>query len=163
MISATSEYIHSDIHSTVAHHLGGGRWAISDLPELIIDAATALRHIMWRDIEKGKQIMYRQSGEEVTPDKVRTRVQALLAEARAVLAVGDADGDHWLEARMDEVTYLLCLAQLVLGRLPGERGAACVVCQRSDRPLRQIGLSSSTGLVFACKDTCLERVLGIQP
>jgi hypothetical protein len=162
MISSTPEYVHSDIHSTVAYHLGGGRWAVSDSPDLIIDGAAALRHIAWRDIEKGKQIMYRQSQEKLTPDKARTRVQALLAEARAVLTVAGGGGDGWLEARMDEASYLLCLTQLVLGRLPGERGATCVLCWRSDQPLRQIGLSSTAGLVFACKGTCLDRVLGIE-
>lgn len=90
-------------------------------------------------------------------------MQALLAEARAVLTVVGAGDDRWLEARMEEANYLLCLTQLVLGRLPGEQGASCMVCHRSDKPLRQVGVSATAGLVFACKGTCLGAVMWIRP
>ncbi len=29
MISASTEYVDSDLHTTAAHHLGGGRWVVS--------------------------------------------------------------------------------------------------------------------------------------
>ncbi|PZG20583.1 hypothetical protein [Nonomuraea aridisoli] len=158
VISATSEYVHSDVHETVAHHLGDGRWVVSDMPGLVIDRTAAIRHVMWKETERGRQIMYEQARETVTPEKARAKVQALLAEARAVLAVAGPVTDSWLAARMDEANYLLCLTQLVLGRLEGERGAVCVLCQRSDRSMRQVGVSPE-GLLFACVDGCMESLI----
>ncbi|MFI7615441.1 hypothetical protein ACIBP6_29850 [Nonomuraea terrae] len=105
MISATNEYVHSDVHETVAHHLGDGRWVVSDMPGLLIDRPAAIRHVMWKEIERGRQIMYEQAREPFTPERARAKVQALLAEARAVLAVGGPVTDPWLSARMDEANY----------------------------------------------------------